>query len=277
MKKFKIAVCFSGQSRYWKECAENIQHYFTFNGLHPNNGDPVEVDYFIHTWDINTWRYPKQPHSNSFDEKVNNINEIAETYSAKKYIQENFIIKNHPRAWDSMFYSLHRSLFLKREYEIENNFEYDVVFKVRLDVIYNPLKPLILEFLNPKTTVIPGVCYTSSQISKFSYEYNYNCFDDVFFYGDSRTMDLVGDLSCNYKILHNESAVRELQDGIIFDPSLFYGPGTLLYDHMIRMGIHPENKQHIEYSVMRSTAKELNLNTMRDYGEIKQKNIEWYY
>jgi len=274
---FKVAVCFSGQARYWKECVDNIRKFFEYDFQHFFTKSPIETDYFIHTWDTNTWRYPKEEHSKFYEEKINNIEEIALEYKAKKYIQEKFDQKRFSRAWDPMFYSFSRSLFLKREYEIEKNFEYDVVIKARLDVIYNPEQKINLSGISVGVNgLIPGVCYTIRNINKFSYEFNYNSFDDVLFYGDSRTMDLVGDLYFNYKIIHNIDELIELRKGINILPSTFYGPGTLLYEHMVSMGIHPECKENIEYCVMRSTAVADNLDSIKDYEEIKKRWIDWY-
>jgi len=271
MKSFKIAICFSGQARYWKAASKNIKEFFKYNGNHPILGIPIEVDFFIHTWDTNTWRYPKTTHIKFYNEKHNDGDEIIETYSPKEFEQEEWNETKFVSPWEPMFYSFNKSLMMKREYELNNNFQYDLVVKARLDIIYNPNNNFNTFFTSP------GVCYTCQPIRKFPSEFNYNSFDDVIFYGDSPTMDLVGDLYHSYLILHSNKILndREYNDLNLL-PTIYYGPGTLLYSHLINLGIHPDVGTHIEYVVVRSTSIEEDTDSIRDYEKIKQKYIEWY-
>ena len=49
--KFRIAVCLSGQARYWQAAVSNIRKFFETDQLDPTYNLPVETDYFIHTWE----------------------------------------------------------------------------------------------------------------------------------------------------------------------------------------------------------------------------------
>jgi len=269
--KFRIAVCFSGQSRYWRESAKNIKRFFEFEWPHPETGQEVETDYFIHTWDTNTWRLPKTDHNVFFDEKNNDEEHIRNEYRPKGFIFEHYVKEKFiPRAFDPMFYSLSRSLLSKRDHELQNNFQYDLVIKARPDIVYNPANKF------PLQRVWPGVCYTSTPISKFPSEFNYNNFDDVIFYGDSPTMDLIGDL---YNMHTAEKPLEyqiENQAGINLDPTLYYGPGCLLYKYLTKLGIHPDGSRVFEYAVMRSTAVDAKLDSVYQYEEIRRKWFEWY-
>ena len=60
------------------------------------------------------------------------------------------------------------------------------------------------------------------------------------------------------------------------DATVFYGPGTLLYDHFTKLNIHPDGNRHIRYAVVRSTATEAKLDSIKDYHEIKRLSNEWY-
>ena len=269
--KFRIAVCFSGQPRYWKECANNIKRFFEFHRPHPETGQPVETDYFIHTWDTNTWRLPKTEHNVFFDEKHDDGEQIRNEFKPKSLIVENYVKDRfYLRSFDPLFYSLSRSLLLKRDYELQNNFQYDLVIKARLDVIYNPANKFPLQH------VWPGICYTASLISKFPSEFNYNNFDDVLFYGNSPTMDLIGDL---YNMHNVEKPFEDQvvnQVGINLDPIFYYGPGCLLYKYLTKLGIHPDGSRMFEYAVMRSTAIDAKLDAVYQYEEIRRKWFEWY-
>lgn len=269
-RKFRIAVCFSGQARYWQESAANIKRFFEFEHPHPENGLDVETDYFIHTWDTNSWRKPKTDHSVYEDVKHNDKDAIIETYKPKGFIQQEYHKDVFKRAWDPMFYSFARSLILKRDYELEHDFQYDLVIKARLDVIYDPSHKF------PLQRVWPGTCYTSTPISKFATEFNYNNFDDVLFYGDSPTMDLLGDLYLSHKTARPMEYQYKNQRGLNLDKVLWLGPGCLLYNYMIGLSIHPTCVNPFEYAVMRSTAVEAKLDPIYNYQEIRRKWFEWY-
>jgi len=269
--KFRIAVCFSGQARYWKESVANIKRFFEFEYQHPETGLEVETDYFIHTWDTNTWRLPKTDHNVFEDVKHNDNDAIKEAYSPKgiiieEYSKDRFI----PRAFDPMFYSFARSMMLKRDYELTHSFQYDLVIKARMDVVYSPARQF------PLQRVWPGICYTTTPISKFASEFNYNNFDDVLFYGDSPTMDLMGDLYTSHTITRPLEYQYKNQKELNLDPVLYYGPGCLLYKYMTTLGIHPDGNRVFEYAVMRSTAVDAKLDSIYQYEEIRRKWFEWY-
>lgn len=274
MDKFRVAICISGQARHWRVASKNIKKYFESNTNHKIFNVPIEYDYFIHTWDTNTWRYPKTHHTVFYDEKHNDKDEIKKEFNPKYFELEEWIPEKFIRAWDALFYSFYRSLMLKRQYEVENNFEYDLVVKARFDVVYNPKHTFEIQNFNPGIFgLIPGICYTVLNINKFPNEFNYNSFDDVIFYGDSKTMDLVGTLYHSYQKLFDS----EEFDYYDINPSFFYGPGSLLYEHMVNISIHPESLIHTEYCVVRSTALENGpLDSVIDYEKIKEYSVNWY-
>ncbi len=278
MKSFKIAVCLSGQARHWRVAAENIKNFFNYSSRHHFHFNaPIETDYFIHTWDTNTWRYPKTSHGVYENIKHNDIDDIIKTFNPKYIEQEEFDQNKYILAWDPMFYSFWKSLMYKRNYELENNINYDAVVKARLDVIYNPNQKIKFEEIKPGINgLTPGICYTSQQISKFSYEFNYNNFDDVIFYGDSKTMDIVSDLYHTYKVKHSPQKRFDVGKSLNTDSSLYYGPGCLLYEHMINCGIYPMCNQIFEYVVVRSTSLQDGLDGILNYDEIKKRGIDWY-
>jgi hypothetical protein len=278
MKSFKIAVCLSGQARHWKIAAENIKMFFNYSDTHHFHYNvPIETDYFIHTWDTNTWRYPKTHHATYENVKHNDKKDIEDTFNPKFIEQEEFNQDKFESAWDPMFYSFGKSVMFKRIYELENNITYDVVVKARLDTIYNPQQKIKFQEINPSIDgLMPGICYTSLPVNKFIYEFNCDGFDDVIFYADSRTMDIVSDLYDTYKIKHSPQKRFEFNKSINTDASLYYGPGCLLYDHMINSGIYPTHREKFEYVVVRSTSAVDNLNSIIYYDEIKKRGFEWY-
>lgn len=269
-KIYRIAVCYSGQARHWRTAVENNLRYFDWTS-HPVTGGKVQVDFFIHTWDKNTWRFPKQNHDNFQLEPHDDAEDIKAAYNPVGFICEEFKQEDFTRAWDPMFYSNSRCLMMKRDHELANDIQYDIVIKARLDVVYPPsMKFPLFE------RIWPGICYSCTHIGKFPSEFNYNNFDDVMFYGDSPTMDLVGDIYAVNKARHSAEYVLQVEKGKNLDVTLWYGPGCLIYDHCTDVGIHPDGSRVIEYAVVRSTAVEAKLDGIYDYEEIRKKWFEWY-
>lgn len=150
MKNLRIAFCFSGQLRTWEYCSENWNKFINkFN---------VQPDIFTHFWDFNTnsqrfipiddlptqisdeeiqkylnFYKPKKSKIDKYD-VLNKININYHNIRDRKKIEGENII-NNINWMMPQFYSLNMSTLLKREYEIENNFQYDVCFKLRNDVI----------------------------------------------------------------------------------------------------------------------------------------------
>lgn len=268
VKDFKIAVCLSGQPRHWKQAVKNIKHFFEKEMKHFDLGTKMRVDYFIHTWDTNTWRKPKTGHEVFENVKHTDAADIHAAYKPKKMICEEYVPELFHHVWDPLFYSFARSVQLKREYELDNDIQYDIVIKARLDTVYDPKIGMNYG------RCYPGVCYTCSPVTKFPSEFNYNNFDDVLFWGTSSTMDLVSQLY-HSNLVELSKEYRQQQDAITnIDPAIFYGPGCTLYSYLNSIGFHPEGSRIIEYAVVRSTSAELD--SIKEYDEIRKKWFEWY-
>ena len=192
MSTKRIAICFSGQARTWEYCVENIKRFFSTIG-----GGDNKIDYFIHTWDVNSYR----GHTTLDRDQLTSFDDSKSLYDAYKPVEfevENFNTYVDCRkysfpitAWEPMYHSYKKSINFKRCYELKHDFEYDIVIKARLDCIYDPDAPLTMPH------IVPLVAYTSREINKMSLEFFYNDFDEALFFGDSLTMDLLsltGDL-----------------------------------------------------------------------------------
>ena len=122
----KVAVCLSGLPRQFK-----IGYKFHKKNLF----DKYQPDIFIHTW---------------FNENESEHNEVIDLYKPKKYsIQKDRQIvlpQEYTRGTSerypaynvfSLFKSIMESNNLKFQYENENNFTYDWVFRLRFDYALN--------------------------------------------------------------------------------------------------------------------------------------------
>ena len=133
----KIAVCFSGQMRTALENFENIKEFL---------GELYDsCDFFVHVWDLceyktyNVSNIKRKPYRES-EEKSN---KIRNQYQPKKMIFDNIDYSTGYKICtmygiQPLWYSFWKSIQLKKQYEIENGFEYDYVIKLRFDTIFNP-------------------------------------------------------------------------------------------------------------------------------------------
>jgi mannose-6-phosphate isomerase-like protein (cupin superfamily) len=142
----RIAICFSGQIRTGVRASPNILHFI---------GDLLPcVDFFIHTWDINTTKCLEfgcqyaNKHSLANDiaqlteiykPKIYKVEKTEEVFNAFKDSCNGTIAKKRPGfGWTHRFYSWRKSIEYKMQYEEQNNFKYDYVVKLRPDCIISP-------------------------------------------------------------------------------------------------------------------------------------------
>jgi hypothetical protein len=281
---YNVAICFSGQLRTCEHAAKNILRFFT-----PPDGctifdRPVRTDYFMHTWNHNTWRLPKKHHHHfeilAIDD--NDIDFMRHTFKLKDFKVGDFEkYPNSAYAWDPLFYSFDQSMILKRDYELNHGFEYDLVIKIRPDIVYDISGQQTFPFEN---LIEPGVIYTPNT-PLFPREFLRPNLDDVIFFGDSPTMDMVSTMWRSITVARNELGVRDPRHNECENPDILnhLGPGTLIHRHIISTGLSYAktppafNLQHsIIYAVLRRTATDLNLDSVEDIKEILQIGREWY-
>lgn len=257
----------------WEWSLKNVKNYFEDDDAHHRKGK-IEVDYFMHCWDIDTWRHPHKPrHFSPQDIKHGDYEKIVNAYNMKSAVLEEYSDDKFILAWDPLFYSFSKSVALKRQYELDNDFEYDLVIKARLDTVYNPASkfPYVNEYVNQRTVYAPHT------ISQFPNEFNYWNFDDVIFYGHSNTMDIVADIYKSNKTIHTQEYIDEHVSRSDFALSFnFYGPGCMLYEHIINAGLRADypNSFPIRYKVSRMTMR--HLDSLNDWDKIAELGSYWY-
>jgi hypothetical protein len=166
MSDRKIAVCISGQIRTAIEAFKSFQNFFS----------DEDIDVFIHTWNI---------------DDSQKIDEIIKLYKPK-YIQIDKSPNYKRLDFDLMFKTIFLSNRLKRKYEIENDFRYDVVVKYRFDLIFSKEEKF------PKSIIEEKKIYVSKiDGPKMNTDYEQYGIHDLFFWGDSHSMDI---MSLTYKI-----------------------------------------------------------------------------
>jgi hypothetical protein len=272
MKPYRVALCFSGQARTWEYCVKNIKRFFS-RETHPENFATVQYDYFIHTWDTNTYR-PNTQTQVYTDEPVpaDTADRIQLAYQPKAFCMDvwpGFLERtNSTRNFDGMFYSFMKSVHMKRQYELANDFEYDCVIKLRLDTIYNPYNHFVHH------TMSPLMLYSCTPVARFPHEFHYNNFDDVFYYGDSKTMDL----AANIYFIHKQKRDLYFNASMMSsnDPEYYYGPGCLIYKNLVDMAIHPMCFNSFPWYVVRQNVAASGLDPVEDWSQVMKMCMDWY-
>ena len=256
----RIAVCLSGQLRKW-ELAYHNQMWFWKTANRPN----VQVDYFAHTW---TYSWDREAISKPYIERIVTKEEFlkfANIYKFKDAVydskpQDYFYGNDH---WSGLFYSLAKSIMLKREYEIKNNFKYDIVVKSRPDVVFNPARTF---FVPPAED---GIIF-STHGGTMPMEFNMYNFNDCVFLGNSYTMDLLIDLYFYRQKLIRESDNKENN----VHPM---GPGTLMHEYFRDYGITPIfNLGFFETLLKEGCPENLDLLNDEEFMEMDRYFKNWY-
>ena len=184
----KIAVCLSGQVRTAVENFPNIKNFL---------GDVYnDCDFFMHCWNdcsyktYNLSNIRKKP----YKESKTKFEKIYELYSPKKMQIDNPDIEYGYNICkfmgiEPLWYSFLKSIQYKQQYELDNNFEYDYVIKLRYDVILALAEDVIsikdeLQKIKNNTIYINGYDSTLHKTSKDRLAY------DVVFISKSKEMDI---------------------------------------------------------------------------------------
>jgi hypothetical protein len=236
----RIAVCFSGQIRTGVEASPNLLRFI--GELLPH------TDFFIHSWDIETKKNYNASRIISKPSKLtqSTIDKIKEIYQPKKIVIENWnTVSENDTVYINgiklthlippMWYSFGKSVEYKTEYEIENNFEYDYVIKLRPDIIFPKNRCL-------KTEIQLGNFIDTSNIyieNRQEYIDDNSLFiDDVYFISNSKTMNIAGD----YHI-----QLREKINSVNFSKGWPFNYGFLT--HLLKNKLNIiENYQYAEYA-----------------------------
>lgn len=212
----KVALCFSGGVR---NLIENIKY------IRKCLIEPLNADVFIHGWyfkvdelNNNHKMYRKEETSkevvlrllnpkkfkfeiydkNKEEEMDNNykISIIKERYKSNEYL-----CQLYPNTC-GMFHSIKESNILKKEYEKENNFKYDIVIRCRPDFeYYTPLNLEVLKLVNKKTILMP--------LDNYAF-YTKKC--DKFAIGTSESMDIYSNL-INEMLYYEKNNPDDFWDG----------------------------------------------------------------
>lgn len=207
MKSGKTAICISGQLRTGIQGHQVFQRFFQ---------SLDHYDVFYHTWTL--------PNSVS--------TQVQQLYKPTQFMEELPIDVAEVGNFGSMLYSIMMANELKRRYEIENNFRYDLVIKTRFDLIFHQHSRF------PVTPLLPRTIYSAGGNTGLnSTDYEHHGISDLIFWSDSQSMDIAASVFRYYKYtaLHNDIFIKS---GVKMDVSDYYhSPGTMLYQKTIEKNI----------------------------------------
>ena len=252
MKRYKIAVCLSGQSRTWEECVQSLKEFY--------NDEDHDYYFFGHTWDQNEWKASCLAHpiveglnAQLLHEAMDN--EIGFTklmvspaldpfaamhpdnkqfpYEARTGI-EDVALHVKPWSWVSLFKSLMLANSLKTEYEMENDMKFDLVVRARFDLAYKPGTRFKDKIPGVFQHSFPNTLYCSP--SHFPDEMFLPAINDLFYFGSSEVMDLVDSF---YRSHHNGNFWKII--GADYYDSCYKqaGPNVLLWKWMSVKNVMP--------------------------------------
>ena len=184
----KIALCFIGMIRTGVQASENIKYYFRSYYNH--------IDCFMHTWDRSE---PKLWHKDSIHAKNNAVSQSVTPIDSaliidqlKRKYNDKFIsieIENQSKFFDTplwkeytnfspQWYSWYKGISLVRDHEEKQNFKYDLIVKIRPDII----RPVDLDFSEEM------IHATTDKNKLYTLGYDPRRIDDVMFLGSSDVM-----------------------------------------------------------------------------------------
>jgi len=213
----RIAICFSGQVRTWDKCIDSWEALIDRLKVQLN----ADVDVFCHAWDFNTDSNGVilPPTSETFAQAhgillpEGELDLLFSKLQPKAFLVENertslsklkeilYLGFRHNEIHGnpgvnteaSQFYSVMRAAHIKKKYEIDNNFRYDMCIRTRYDLFFNERQIDIftdkeLDCQLPVYNTLYS-CHTAAD----KVQYPYFRLGDIFWFADSVTFDMICD------------------------------------------------------------------------------------
>ena len=243
----RTAICFSGELRTYNVAMPLILEFF--------NG--IQADVFCHTWN----KTGDHEHS---DLEEAHLNAIVKNSEHDLVIAKMEPSINHAGPFGNMLYSIQAANRLKRNYELEHNFDYDCVIKTRYDMLMPPDRKWPQLKIEPRT-----LYYSLGNRGLVHTDVGKHGLSDIIFWGDSSTMDIACD---TYRYYNWKCFPRYLQlmQGNMLDPAdSMLSPGTLIYQQTEKRNIRMQQTQpQLQETLWRTSVE--NLDPVTDFQEIKK-------
>lgn len=245
----KIAVCFSGQIRTGVEAFPNIKNYI---------GELWEnCMFFCHTWKNNT---RKPYNANGIDRGGYPLthevfSEFTDLYGLHgKFLIEDFdevFQKKKSTAWNPMHYSWRKSIEVLQDFQKITNIEYNLVVKMRPDLLLRPGRKMgkeIANFLlkNDKDTFFAESTYSGPS----------GIIDDVMYFAIPTVMDRASWFA------------YAMEDGRIL------GLKNYLAEKNIKLGCTVQDLPELGYAILREES--LGKDVVNDWQGCYEDDMHYY-
>lgn len=199
MKPYRIAVCLHGQFRTGTYCLPWIIQ--TYANAFTLTDRPVEIDYFF---------YAKVDANSTLEE----IHRAITEYNPKKYIVAEHYV-NEFRQDIIMARGIANAVNLKQQYEVENNFMYDVCVIQRFDGLLGPFTTSLRDQLQIKP-IEPMTVYVECEFFFKERSYKHGV-QDLSLIGSNLAIDLlVGEFTVLWNKLEHDKSLDYNQSILIF-------------------------------------------------------------
>jgi hypothetical protein len=188
----KVALCFSGFPRYLERTVS-----FWKNSIL----DPYCADVFVHCWQTQNYQInwkTQQIIQRAYNPIILTMDSMPD-FNVSGYTERIWPHRTSPQSVISQFTSVQRSQHLRRQWEIQQGFKYDVCIRARFDWFLASVDLEINDAIN--------LAYTPTLAGhKFHFHgmgWDLVGVNDQFAYGNSDNMTLYGDLVDNIPFLYN--------------------------------------------------------------------------
>lgn len=248
----RIAIQFFGHLRTFEYTYKDFYKFV----VEPNKHDGYEVDIFIHTWnelEHSTVNYrnkegkllTKRKFTEKDKENVNKIYAPKKLQVEKQLDCEEVIItqlNGFPRSLKSclnMAYTIYKGNELRKEYEKENNIEYEWVIVTRPDIIFKEDLRMydIFESYKKYDFKIPqnGLFYANNPYGRGNkvFDPHFLCGSDLIYFGDSKTINKASAL---YEDFYNNIDINHYLAMEVFWSTFWLKQGLEPYPILYRHG-----------------------------------------
>lgn len=284
-KDYRVAILIAGQSRTYKVCLDNIRNFFS--NLKTEDGARwIKIDYFLHTWDTNQWTdkgsdkmhlhnipYERADIDKEFIYSTLNCGEHSKVVSMDI---ETYNPSRIHRAWGPSLYSQYKANLAKIKHEYAIGQVYDLVIKIRYDQIFTPNTRF--KYRTFHRAIENRFLYTTTVTSRMLHELNSFNLDDVWFFADSPTMNLVMQTYNYIGQSVGEPQHKKSKRHPFYYPESLLGPGCFLNRFSTLINIHGIRACHNDYNylVVRRYAEEQGWDPKYDYDKILEHSLAYY-
>lgn len=284
-KDFRVAILVTGQSRTYKACLKNIRNFFG-NSKTEDGGRWVKVDYYLHTWTTNQWTDKGSDklvlESIPYEQANLDIDFIKSSlsYEGHSSIANIDIEKYNPthihNFWGPGLYSTYKANLAKVKNEYQEGIVYDAVIKVRFDQIFDPR--FKFRYHNYIRSLDNRFIYTNSVTSRMQNELNSFNLDDVWFFSDSPTMNMIVQTYNYIGQSIGRPEHKKSRENPKYYPESLLGPGCLINRFSNRINIHgtKSGDGNSNYVIVRRQSLTQGLDPEQDYDEIVKQSLTYY-